>query len=115
VGKKQISWYLKIIVREATPKDIVQLDLVATTISPEKTIAVAPNETIFVKFMGVFSDDFSSPRELTNICEWQVPPGVMQVRPGVFRATKPGSYEIRGRAKGKSSNRMGGFVTLEVK
>lgn len=115
VAKKQLSWYLKIIGREATPKDLVQLDLVATTISPERTIAVAPNETIFVQFMGVFSDDFSSPRELTNVCEWQVPPGVIQVRPGVFQAAKPGIYEIRARAKGRSSNWMEGVVTMEVK
>lgn len=112
--RKVCSWYLKLGDREISPQDLQQMDLVATTIAPG-TIEANRNDQVFAQFIGVFSSDYSKAVDLTSACEWDIPPGLTQVRPGVFQAALPGSYEVRARAKGKSSNWMEGFVTITVK
>lgn len=115
IERKSCSWYLKLGDREVTAADLNQMDLVATTISPDGHIEASRNEQVYVQFTGVFSNDYSKVLDLTNACEWEVPPGLTQVRPGVFQSAKPGKYAVRARTKGKSSNWMEGFVTIEIK
>ena len=79
---------------------------------PERKTNVAVGERVNVQFVGVFSNNATALRDLTNIADWQIPAGVQQVQPGVFVATKPGQFEVRARAKGKSGQWMEGFVTL---
>lgn len=105
-------WYLRLIGPDTTERELGESELAGTSIWPDRNTNVAVGERVNVQFVGVFSNNATSLRDLTNIADWQIPAGVQQVQPGVFVATKPGQFEVRARAKGKSGQWMEGFVTI---
>ena len=108
------GWLLKLIGQDTTAADLASSELVATSLWPERETTAAVGETVFSKFVGVFSDDYTKFRELNELATWQIPPGLTQISPGVFRADMPGKYEVSVKAKGKSGDWMEGFLTINV-
>ena len=108
------GWTLKLIGPDTTASDLANSELVATSLWPERVTTAAVGETVFSKFVGVFSDDYTKFRELNDLATWQVPTGLTQISPGVFRADRPGTYDVSVKAKGKSGAWMEGFLTINV-
>lgn len=107
-------WHLKLLGPDTTEKDLAKAELVGTSIWPERKTTAKVGERVNVQFVGVFGSNYTEIRDLTNIADWQLSPGLTQVQPGVFSAAKPGQYTVRARAKGKGGVWMEGYVTIQV-
>ncbi len=108
------GWSLKILGPVTTAKDLASSELVGTSLWPVDSTTAKVGENVYSKFVGVFSNDYTKIRELNNVATWQVPQGLTQIRPGVFRADKPGKYDVSVKLKGKSGAWMEGFMTINV-
>lgn len=113
------SWYMKITGAAPVPTgpapEPKKGDLLGFGLWPTRPISMGVGGVARTKAVGVFGDDVNQPVDLTAKSTWTASPGLMQVAPGEFTASAPGTYTITVTHPGTSGGPMSSTITVVVK